>query len=265
MRRLYRRFAIGLVAGLVGTSAVAVGGLAPKGVQAAQPVAGTPANQAVGGLAPKGARARAAQPVAGTPANQVVKPRAELGPPPGGTCPLDNDGHGTVTKNFSFGPNTATVVLNLYYSSTYFNGLGYGCFNGYERIFVSSGSGVFGSDSAGSDWLQYFYSENTGTTFDWVNNPPTTCESDGNAAALINDGSDGQCGSSFTFPRNSMAWVENEDWELLDSPPGNPVDCILIQNTPGYVPEYVYNSTNTVHYQVPTEQLHDGTDCSGIK
>jgi hypothetical protein len=238
MRRLCSRFAIGLLAGLVATSAFAVGGLAPTG-------------------------GRAAQPAVGATVNQVVEPQAELGPPPpGGTCPLAK----TVSRNFSFGPNTATVVLNLYFSSTYFNGAGYGCFNGYERIFVSSGSGVFGSDSAGSDWLQYWYSENTGTTFNWVQTPPTTCSFD-NAAALINDGNIGQCGSSFTFPRNSMAWVENSDWVLIDPSPGNPVDCILIQNSPNVatygIPEYVYNSTNTVHYQVPTLVLDDGTDCSG--
>lgn len=176
-------------------------------------------------------------------------------PPPSG-CPLVK----TKTLNFAFAQNTATVVENLYWSPTANGGLG--CFNGYERIFVSSGSGVFGSNTLDSDWLQYWYSTNNGASYNWMATPPETCYFGTNAAALLNFSNSGQCGSApeFTFPNSSMAWVESNDWGF-SSTAGV---CVLIQNSPNIsqygVPETVWNSTNTRQFQVPTEQL---TTCTG--
>jgi hypothetical protein len=177
-------------------------------------------------------------------------------PPPSG-CPQIFP---TKTANFAFAQNTATVAINLYWSPTA-NG-GHGCFNGYERIFVSSGSGVFGSNTLDSDWLQYWYSTNNGASYNWMATPPETCYFGTNAAALLNFSNSGQCGSApeFTFPNSSMAWVESNDWGF-SSTAGV---CVLIQNSPNIsqygVPETVWNSTNTRQFQVPNVRL---TTCTG--
>jgi hypothetical protein len=189
-------------------------------------------------------------------------PVAKAGPPPPSACPLVK----TISKNFSFGPNTGTVTMNLYASATYGS---YGCFNGYERVYVSSGSGVFGSLSAGDSWIQFWTSTDGGKT--WVeecgagpgnqslcNANPTECFSFGYGVAvsgfLLSTGPSGQCSTTnFTWPRNSFAWVQQQDF--IDSGYGF---CMLIQNLANSgdgVDNQVWSNTNRVAYNLPNETL----------
>lgn len=205
--------------------------------------------------------------VGGVSRSQLVQasgPTAPSGTPQFTTsgCPLVF----TKQANFSMGSSTGTVVLNLYASTTLY------CFNGYERIYVSSGSDEFSADSAGADWLQYWFSSNGGTTYTPICAYFQTCNTadeylactagypggpDVDAAFNINYSNYGDCiGTSFTFPRTSMAWVEDDDWTDYF---GGSQACVLIQNTPNLnfpytMPEEVFDIHGNT-YQVPTLQL----------
>jgi hypothetical protein len=162
-------------------------------------------------------------------------------------CPL----YSTDSKTFPFGPNTGTVTINLYFSATQ------GCFNGYERIWVSKGSGTFGSMSLGYSWLQFWYSTDGGATYNWITGQYAEECLEDDAPALLDTGNAGQCIQPFfTFPRTSMAWAETNDYGAVNAPDY----CYLIQNLPntGYwdEPETVWDSGNTTQYQVPSITLH---------
>jgi hypothetical protein len=149
--------------------------------------------------------------------------------------------------------------MNLYWSPTA-NG-GDGCFNGYERIFVSSGTGVFGEDTLSDDWLQFWYSTNNGESYNWINTPPESCNGD-DAAALIDYSNGGQCSLPiFSFPTSSIAWVEPAAWTRSGGVDGA---CVLIQNSPNIsqyeVPEAVWNNNDTTEFDVPYTAL---TTCTG--
>ena len=200
-------------------------------------------------------------------AAQAVQASGPIAPPgtpqftPSG-CPLVK----TTQKNFNMGSSTGTVVLNLYASTAL------ACFNGYERIFVSSGSDEFSAASAGDDWLQYWFSVNAGATYrpicDYLYSCNTATEYEScypgyvggsavDAAFNINFSNYGACtGTAFTFPRTSMAWVEAEDWAEGF---GSSSECVLIQNTPNpNFPYSIYEQVYDIHnniYQVPTLQL----------
>ena len=206
--------------------------------------------------------------VAGVAPPQAVQASGPVAPPgtpqvtPSG-CPLVS----TKQSNFNMGSSTGTVDLNLYASRAL------ACFNGYERIFVSSGSDELAADSAGDDWLQFWFSTNGGTTYtpicayEFSCNTPSEYEycypgyyggAAVDAAFLINASNYGTCtGAAFTFPRTSMAWVEAEDWAMNL---GSSSDCVLIQNYPNpnfpyTINEQVYDIHNNI-YQVPSFELH---------